>query len=51
MFYPVFKNDVDIKTRPIINELPGECTQEQVSISRQLKCRKGVVMMVSSMST
>ena len=48
MFDPVFKNDVDIKTRRIINELPGACTQEQASISRddvrkaarQLKCRK-----------
>ena len=48
MFDPVFKNDVDIKTRRIINELPGACTQEHVSISRddvrkaarQLKCRK-----------
>ena len=48
MFDPVSKNDVDIKTRRIINELPGACTQEQASISRddvrkaarQLKCRK-----------
>ena len=48
MFDPVFKNDVDVKMRHIINELPGVCTQEQVIISkddvrkaaRQLKCRK-----------
>ena len=48
MFDPIFKNDVDVKMRHIINELPGVCTQEQVIISkddvrkaaRQLKCRK-----------
>ena len=48
MFDPIFKNDVDVKTRHTINELPGVCTQEQASISkddvrkaaRQLNCRK-----------
>ena len=34
MFDPVFKNDVDVKMRHIINELPGVCTQEQVIISK-----------------
>ena len=34
MFDPIFKNDVDVKTRHIINELPGVCSRVQVNISK-----------------